>query len=55
MAPYILRRRENVRTYRVHWLSGKIEEFRGQDIQDAFRRAGYRHNPMNDIDYYEEI
>lgn len=44
-----------MRIYRFHWESGKIEELRGEDANDALDKAGYLSGAMNRVDYYEEL
>ena len=38
----------------IHWLDGKVEEISGDNIADAFNKAGYGAGAVAAIDYYEE-
>jgi hypothetical protein len=43
------------RTFKLHWLDGKVTEISGKDIKDAFWKAGYGLGVFGFLDYYEEI
>ena len=38
----------------LHWLDGTQEEVKGNDIADAFRRAGYGSGAIHALDWYNE-
>ena len=40
--------------FRLHWLSGKIEEVEGSNIADACRKAGIGRGALAALDYYEK-
>jgi len=42
-------------TFRVYWLSGGTELIKGNDITDAFRRAGYGTGAIHAVDWYEKV
>lgn len=44
-----------MKTFILHWLTGDPETAKGNDIADAFRRAGYGGGAISVLDYYEEI
>lgn len=44
-----------MKKFRFHWLSGKISEGEGVDVEDAFRRLGYGGGAIHAVDYYEEV
>jgi len=41
--------------FRLHWLHGKTEIIEGNDITDAFNKAGYGAGALRALDYYEEV
>lgn len=43
------------KTYKLHWLDGKIDTVKGTSIADAFTRAGYGAGAMSALDYHKEI
>jgi hypothetical protein len=44
-----------MKTFKLHWLSGKTETITGLTIADAFRKAGYGQGSIRALDYYEEV
>ena len=40
-----------MRTFILYWLDGKEEKVRGNDIADAFMRAGYGGGALAALDY----
>lgn len=49
-----------MKTFKLYWLTKTkgvqdTEEIKGDNIADAFRRAGYGGGAINALDYYEEI
>lgn len=44
-----------MKTYILHWLDDTTEEIEGNNISDAFTRAGYSAGALRALDYYEEI
>ena len=44
-----------MKKYRLFWLDGKTEEISGDNIADAFTKAGYDSGDLSALDYYEEI
>ena len=45
----------HMKKYRLFWLDGKTEEISGDNIADAFTKAGYDSGDLSALDYYEEI
>lgn len=45
----------NMKKFRLHWLTGKVEDIEGTDIADAFTHAGYSAGAIHALDWYEEI
>ena len=41
--------------YNLHWLDGKQEVVEGNDIADAFSRAGYGLGALPALDWCDEI
>ena len=41
--------------FRFHWLSGKTNDYEGNDPANAFIRAGYGHGALKALDHWEEI
>ena len=44
-----------MKTFILHWLTGKDETITGMNIQDAFLRAGIGGGAMRALDYWEEV
>lgn len=44
-----------MKKYKLYWLDGKTEVVEGQNIADAFRRAGLGAGALRALDYYELI
>ena len=44
-----------MRTYELHWYGGKTEKVKGDDIANAFRRAGIGEDTLGALDYYREV
>lgn len=44
-----------MKTFILHWLTGKPEIVKGNDIADAVRKAGYGGGALRALDYYEEV
>jgi hypothetical protein len=44
-----------MKQFRLYWLTGQVEVIEGNDIADAFRRAGYGGGATRALDYWEEI
>ena len=44
-----------MKTYKFHWLDGKVETFQGNDPVDALNKAGYGAGAIRSLDYYEEV
>lgn len=40
--------------YKVYWLDGTSELIQGNDITDAFNKAGYGAGAINAIDFYSD-
>ena len=43
------------KTFKVYWLDGKEEKIQGDNIADAFTRAGYGAGAIKALDYFEEV
>lgn len=41
--------------FRLHWFAGKAEDIWGENVQDAFYRAGIGNGAMAALDYWEEV
>ena len=41
--------------YRFYFRSGHLDEGKGHDVADAFRRLGYGGGAIRALDFYEEI
>jgi len=48
-------KKDNVCTFKLHWLFGKKEIVKGNSISDAFTHAGLGAGAAKALDYYEEI
>ncbi len=44
-----------MKTFRFHWLDGKVEEAKGQNPSEALSSLGYGHGALKALDYWEEI
>jgi hypothetical protein len=44
-----------MKTFRLHWLGGKIEIIYGDNIADAMNRAGIGNGALPALDYWEEV
>ena len=44
-----------LKTFRFHWLGGKVETAKGFDVADAFRKAGYGGGAIRALDWVEEV
>ena len=44
-----------MRKYKLFWLDGKEEVVEGNNISDAFTRAGYSAGAIHALEYYKEI
>lgn len=44
-----------MRTFRLHWWDGKVEEVHGNNIADACMKAGIGAGALPALDYWEEI
>ena len=44
-----------MKTYILHWKTGKNEKVSGKDIADAMTHAGYGAGAVSALDYYEEV
>jgi hypothetical protein len=44
-----------MKRFRLFWLDKTMEDIYGDDIADAFRRAGYGGGAIRALDYYKEI
>ena len=47
----------NIRTFKLHWLGTEMstEIIKGENIADAFTKAGYSAISVRQLDWYEEI
>jgi hypothetical protein len=44
-----------MKRFRLFWLDKTMEDVEGNDIADAFRRAGYGGGAIRALDYYKEV
>ncbi len=44
-----------MKTFRFHWLDGKVDEGKGYDVSHALSRLGYGGGALRALDYYEEV
>jgi hypothetical protein len=44
-----------MKRFRLFWLDKTMEDIEGNDIADAFRRAGYGGGAIRALDYYKEV
>lgn len=44
-----------MKTFRIYWKDGLVQDLKGTDILDALKRAGYWSNAFLGIDHYDEI
>ena len=44
-----------MKSFKLHWLDGKIETIKGLNISDAMTKAGYGNGAIRALDYYEEV
>jgi hypothetical protein len=44
-----------MKRFRLFWLDKTMEDIEGNDIADAFRRAGLGGGAIRALDYYKEI
>lgn len=44
-----------MKKFTLHWLGGKTETVEGEDIADAYRRAGFGAGALRALDYFEEV
>ena len=44
-----------MKTFRLFWIGGSVELIKGDDIADAFRKAGYGAGAVRSLDWYEEV
>jgi hypothetical protein len=44
-----------MKTYKFHWLDGKVETFKGNNPVDALNKAGYGAGAIPALDWFEEI
>jgi len=44
-----------IKQFVLYWIGGKSETISGDNISDAFRRAGYGAGALSALDYYETI
>ena len=44
-----------MKKFKLYWLDGKTEIIEGENIGNAFARAGYGAGALNALDWYEEI
>lgn len=44
-----------MKTFILHWLTGKTEEVSGKSIVTAMTHAGYGGGAIRALDYYEEV
>ncbi len=52
---YTYTKEKEMKKFRLHWLGGKKEIIEGNDIADAFHRAGIGNGSLPAVDWYEEI
>jgi len=44
-----------MKTFILHWLDGSTTTVKGNDIADAFAKAGFGAGAVHALDWYEEI
>ena len=44
-----------MKTFELHWLTGKVDVVKGDTIQQAFTLAGYGGGALAALDYWKEI
>lgn len=43
-----------MKKFRLYWLDGKTEVVEGNDIKDAFRKAGYSNVAIRALDFHSQ-
>lgn len=43
-----------MKTFFIYWMHSHCEPVKGNDIADAFRRAGYSKGALGAVDFYDE-
>ncbi|MHC4298016.1 MAG: hypothetical protein ACYS7Y_11995 [Planctomycetota bacterium] len=46
---------EVFKTFRFHWLDGKVEDSTGRTVREAFTRLGYGAGALPALDHYEDL
>ena len=44
-----------MKKYKLYWLDGRTEIIEGNDVVDAFNRAGIGRCALRALDYYEKV
>lgn len=44
-----------MKKYRIYWLDGKTEEIEGDNISDAFTKAGLGGGALKAMDHFREV
>jgi hypothetical protein len=44
-----------IKSYRLYWYDGKIEELQGYDIMDCLVRAGYELSALSNLRLFKEL
>lgn len=54
-AALVNKERKEIKTYKLTWFDGRVEEITGSNIHYAFTKAGYGAGAIVALDWYEEI